>query len=103
MVFCLRASLSGCPSVTLLATSALSVGCNDVPSAALSSSYFVQKISFDTPCKLSSEEIICMKCQSLFSEKNKEDISKCHPLIILPMSSVHFMENIFIKQQLKGN
>ena len=28
-----------------------------------------QKIGFDTSCKLSWKEIICMKCQSLFSGK----------------------------------
>ena len=32
-------------------------------------SYFSQKIGFYIPCRLSPEETICMKCQSLFSEK----------------------------------
>ena len=30
------------------------------------------------------EETICMKCQMLFSGKNKKNISKCHLLKILP-------------------
>ena len=34
-------------------------------------SYFSQKIDFDISCKLS----ISMKCQSLFSGKNKKNIS----------------------------
>ena len=29
--------------------------------------FFLQKIGFDTSCKLSPKETICMKCQSLFS------------------------------------
>ena len=39
---------------------------------------FFQKKGFDTTCKLSPWETICMKYQSLFSEKNKKNIS--HPL-----------------------
>ena len=35
-------------------------------------SYFSQKIGFDISCKLSPEETICMKHQSLFSGKNKK-------------------------------
>ena len=52
-------------------------------------SYFSQKIGFDISCKLSlggslhemsnpilkkSEETVCMKCQILFSGKNKKNI-----------------------------
>ena len=33
--------------------------------------YFFKKIGFDSTCKLSPEETICMKCQILFSGKNK--------------------------------
>ena len=40
-------------------------------------SYNSQKIGFDISCKLSPEKTICMKCQSLFSGKNKRNISKC--------------------------
>ena len=35
-------------------------------------SYFSQKIGFDISCILSPEETICIKCQSLFSEKKKK-------------------------------
>ena len=45
-------------------------------------SYFFHKIGFDISCKL-SKETICMKCQILFSMKNK-NISKCHLLNFLP-------------------
>ena len=38
-------------------------------------SYFFQKIGFDISCKLSPQETICMKCQILFSGKNKIKIS----------------------------
>ena len=40
-----------------------------------------QKIGSDTLCKLSPKATICMKCQILFSRKNKKNISKC-PLLI---------------------
>ena len=42
-------------------------------------SYNSQKIGFEISCKLhvSPEKTICMKCQSLFSGKNKRNISKC--------------------------
>ena len=36
---------------------------------------FFQKTWFDISCKLSPLEIICMKCESLFSWKNKKNIS----------------------------
>ena len=35
---------------------------------------FSQKTGYDISCKLSPEETICMKCQSLFSGKNKKNI-----------------------------
>ena len=37
-------------------------------------SYFSKNIGFDTSCKLSPEVRICMKCQILFSRKNKKNI-----------------------------
>ena len=37
-------------------------------------SYFSWKIGFDISCKLSPKETICMKCQILFSGKNKKHI-----------------------------
>ena len=47
------------------------------------------EIGFDISCKLSSKETICMKYQSLFSGKNKKNISKCLLLKFLPsMQSV---------------
>ena len=36
---------------------------------------FSYKIEFDTSCKLSPKETICMKCQILFSMKNKKNIT----------------------------
>ena len=50
-------------------------------------SYFSHKIDLDISCILSPEEIVCIKCQSLFSgKKNKKDtyISKCCLLKFLP-------------------
>ena len=44
---------------------------------------FSQKIGFDISCKLSALETICMKCQILFSGKNKKNIPKCCLLKIL--------------------
>ena len=38
-------------------------------------SYFSQKTGFDISCKLSPKETICMKCQILFSGKNKKNIN----------------------------
>ena len=38
----------------------------------------------DISCKLSPLETICMQCRNLFSEKNKENISICRQLKILP-------------------
>ena len=45
---------------------------------------FFQKTGFGISCKLSPLETIRMKCQILFSRKNKKNISKCHLLKILP-------------------
>ena len=38
-------------------------------------SYFSQKTGFDISCKLSPIKTICMKCQILFSGKNKKNIN----------------------------
>ena len=38
-------------------------------------SYFSQKTGFDISCKLCRMETICMKCQILFSGKNKKNIT----------------------------
>ena len=38
-------------------------------------SYFLQKKGFDISCKLSPVETICMKCQILFSGKNKKTVT----------------------------
>ena len=47
--------------------------------------FFSQKTGFDISCKLSPIETICMKCQILFSGKNKKKyISICHLLKFLP-------------------
>ena len=43
--------------------------------------FFSRKTGSDIPCKLSPQETICMKCQSLLFGKNKKDISKCRLLI----------------------
>ena len=45
--------------------------------------FFTQETGFDIPCKLFPLETICLKCQMLFSGKNKKSISKCHLLKIL--------------------
>ena len=48
-------------------------------------------------CKLSPKETICMKCQIPFSEKEEENISKCHLLKLLPnMLSVKLETICFI-------
>ena len=36
--------------------------------------FFLQKTGFDTSCKLSPKETICIKCQSLYFRKNKKNI-----------------------------
>ena len=45
---------------------------------------FLRKQDFDISCKLSPKETICIIYQSLFSEKNKENISICYQLKSLP-------------------
>ena len=47
-------------------------------------SYFPHKTSFDVSCKLSPLETICMKCQNLFSRKNKKKNHQlmCHLLTL---------------------
>ena len=42
-------------------------------------SYFSQKTGFDFSCTLSPQETMCMKCQSLFSGKNKK---KYHQFVV---------------------
>ena len=37
-------------------------------------SYFPQKTGFDISCKLSPKETICMKCQSMFSSRDKKNV-----------------------------
>ena len=38
--------------------------------------FFTKKIGLGTSCKLSPKETICMKCQILFSRKNKKNIMR---------------------------
>ena len=38
-------------------------------------SYFSKKIGSDTSCKLSPKQIMCMKCKTLFSRKNNQNIT----------------------------
>ena len=42
----------------------------------------IQDLTFHANCL--HLETVCMKCQILFSGKNKKNISKCHLLKILP-------------------
>ena len=44
---------------------------------------FARKTEFDTSCKLSPLETICMKCQTPFSRENKKKCSICRLLKIL--------------------
>ena len=57
--------------------------------------FFFQKISFDISCKLSPNETICVKCQSLFSGQDMKNISKCHLLKFLS-SMLNFNMHIFL-------
>ena len=50
--------------------------------------YFSQKLSFDISCKLFPQETMCMKCQSLVSEKNKKNI-------------INYLSAEFVKRVLK--
>ena len=52
-------------------------------------SYSSSKIGFDTACKLSPKETICMKCQILCSRKNKKNI-----ISLLSAESVHFVVSV---------
>ena len=38
-------------------------------------SYFSLKTGFDTPCKFSPKETVCMKCQTMFSGENGKNIN----------------------------
>ena len=59
-------------------------------------SYFSQIISIYILCKLSPKETICIKCQNLFSGKNKKKKSFCRLLKILPsMLSVDMIYNVW--------
>ena len=48
-----------------------------------SASYFSQKKDFGISCKLSPVKTICMKCQILFPEKIKKNISEYNLLMFL--------------------
>ena len=50
-------------------------------------SYFSKKIGFDILCKLSPQETICMKCQSLFSGNNKKKYFKLSSAVIFTWSA----------------
>ena len=61
-------------------------------------SSFSQKTGFDISCKLSLEETVCMKCQTLFPEKkNQKNSGKYNLLKILPsmlsVKTVHYTFN----------
>ena len=61
-------------------------------------SYVSQKTGFDSSCKLSPMETVCMKCQILFSgekKNNKKNISKCHLLKILPRVQSEILKYFF--------
>ena len=45
--------------------------------------YFLEKTSLDISCELSAWQMIHMKCQDLFSLKNKKNIFECCLLQIL--------------------
>ena len=56
---------------------------------------FISKNRVDISCKLSIKETVCMKCQLLFSGKNKKNISTCHLLkILLNMLSVNEWQKV---------
>ena len=43
-------------------------------------------------------QIMCIKCQILFSRKNKKNISKCHLLNVLPrVLSIKQMKSVFLR------
>ena len=56
-------------------------------------SHFSQRTGFNITCKLSQMETICMKCWVLFSGKNKNNISGCRLLKVLPrMQSINELD-----------
>ena len=61
---------------------------------------FAQKTGFDIACKLSPLETICMKCQILFSWKNKKNMSIFCLLKLLPrmLSIKRTLHTVYIDQ-----
>ena len=61
---------------------------------------FAQETGFDIACKLSPLEAICMKCQILFSGKNKKNMSIFCLLKILPrmLSVKRTLHTVYIDQ-----
>ena len=58
--------------------------------------YFSQKTGFDISCKLSPMEVICMKCQILFSGKNKKTIT------ITSLSSAEIAQRVVKVKNMQG-
>ena len=48
-------------------------------------------------------ETICMKCQKLFSGKNKKNISRCYLLKILPSMKIKICKKQLSKNYVKNN
>ena len=59
-------------------------------------SYVSVDIGFDLSCKLSPLETICMNGQSLFSVKNKINVSKWHLLNVLPSISIALILKMYL-------
>ena len=61
--------------------------------------FFSQKISFYISCKVSSLETICIKCQSLFSGKNKKknSINLSSPEFVQIVVKVNKYSGIYTK------
>ena len=57
-------------------------------------SYFSQKTVFIISCKMSPMETTDMKCQNLFSGKNKETVLKSHLLKFLPRVLSKYLLNL---------
>ena len=58
-------------------------------------SCFSLKIGFDTSCKFSAKETICMMCQILLSRKNKKNI--------VYLSSAEYAHSVVsVNEQLRG-
>ena len=55
--------------------------------------YFSHIISFDIACKLSLVETICMECQSLFSEKNKNKYLKYFNMVSFIPFAKHYIKS----------